>query len=211
MKQRSKQKVKNNRRTVVATLCGMVLLLTAGCGSGEPDIPKPKSYLRIDMPEAAYTRYDTAALPFTFERNTLATVELKRNGGNEKWIDIHYPQYRGVVFLTYRSIHSPKELKEQMDTSYLFVKDHFSFSSGMDEHQFVDARHKVYGTTFHLKGNNVACTYQFYVTDSLHHFLRGAMYIDRTPNNDSLAPILDFIQGDLNHIIETIEWRSARQ
>ena len=82
-----------------------------------------------------------------------------------------------------------------------------SFSSGIDENRFVDRPHRVSGTTYHLKGQNVASTYQFWATDSNRHFVRGALYIDCTPNNDSLAPVLEYIQEDINHLIETIRWR----
>ena len=63
-------------------------------------------------------------------------------------------------------------------------------------------------TTYHLKGQNVASTYQFWATDSTRHFLRGSLYIDCTPNNDSLAPVLTYIQEDINHLIESIRWRN---
>ena len=94
-----------------------------------------------------------------------------------------------------------------MDTSYKFLETHFNYSSGIDEQQFVDPTHRIYGTTYRLKGQNVASTYQFWVTDSTRHFLRGSLYIDCTPNNDSLAPVLTYIQEDMNHLIESIRWR----
>ena len=65
----------------------------------------------------------------------------------------------------------------------------------------------MHSTVWRLRGRNVASTYQFFATDSLHHFLRGALYINRTPNNDSLAPVLEYIQADLDHLIETLRWR----
>ena len=94
-----------------------------------------------------------------------------------------------------------------MDTSYRFVEDNFHYSSGVDENTFVDRKHRLYGTTYHLKGQNVASTYQFWLTDSTSHFLRGALYIDVTPNNDSLAPVLTYLQEDIDHLIESVRWR----
>ncbi len=178
----------------------------SACSNGN-ETPKPQAYLRIDLPPHAYSVCDTAALPFTFEMSNLAEVQWKKNLPRDKWFTIAYPKYKGYVFMTYKAMNGVKDLRAQIDTSYKFVEGHFSYSSGIDENRFMDREHKLSGTTYHLKGQNVASTYQFWVTDSNRHFLRGALYIDCTPNNDSLAPVLDYIQEDINHMIESVRWR----
>jgi gliding motility-associated lipoprotein GldD len=181
----------------------------ASCHHRNDETPKPQAYLRIDLPPHDYALCDTAALPFTFERNSLAALQWKENPdrSQDKWFTLQYPQYKGYLFLSYKHIHGPKELKAQVDTSYRFVEDNFHYSSGVDENTFVDRKHRLYGTTYHLKGQNVASTYQFWLTDSTSHFLRGALYIDVTPNNDSLAPVLTYLQEDIDHLIESVRWR----
>ena len=186
---------------------GMMVALLAACGGRNDETPKPKTYLRIDLPPHAYTLCDTAALPFTFEHSSLAQVEWKKNLPRDKWFTIAYPKYKGYVFMTYKAMNGVRELRAQVDTSYKFVEGHFSYSSGIDENRFVDREHRVSGTTYHLKGQNVASTYQFWVTDSARHFIRGALYIDCTPNNDSLAPVLNYLQDDIDHLIESIRWK----
>lgn len=184
----------------------LAAMLMASCGHVN-ETPKPQAYLRIDMPPHAYTVYDTAALPFTFELSNQAQVEWKKNLPREQWFTLTYPQYKGYVFMTYKRMAGVQELRAQIDTSYQFVEGHFSYSSGIDENRFVDRPHHLSGTTYHLKGQNVASTYQFWATDSNRHFVRGALYIDCTPNNDSLAPVLDYLQADIDHLIETLRWR----
>ena len=157
-------------------------------GGGNDYSPKPQAYLRIDLPPHVYTVYDTAALSFTFERSGLTEVVFKKDRRDEKWIDLRYPQHKGYVFLTYKELHGPKDLAGQVDTSMKFLENHYAYCTGIDERQFVDRQHRIFGTTYHLKGQNVASTYQFWATDSTRHFLRGSLYIDCTPNNDSLAP-----------------------
>ena len=183
--------------------------LMAACHHRNDETPKPQAYLRIDLPPHKYELCDTAALPFTFERNSRAELQWKENPdrSQDKWFTLQYPQYKGYLFLSYKHIHGPKELKAQVDTSYRFVEDNFHYSSGVDENTFVDRKHRLYGTTYHLKGQNVASTYQFWLTDSTSHFLRGALYIDVTPNNDSLAPVLTYLKEDIDHLIESVRWR----
>ena len=191
-------------RSVFLWIC--LAVLAAAC-SDSNETPKPQAYLRIDMPPHAYSVCDTTALPFTFELSNLAEVQWKKNLPRDKWFTIAYPKYKGYVFMTYKAMNGVRDLRAQIDTSYKFVEGHFSFSSGIDENKFVDREHRLSGTTYHLKGQNVASTYQFWVSDSNRHFIRGALYIDCTPNNDSLAPVLDYLQDDIDHLIESIRWR----
>ena len=196
--------MKTRTATILLLLVGATL---ASCHHKVDYTPKPEAYLRFDFPTKEYQLYDTTALPFTFERATNANVNLKKNERRDKWVDILYPEYRGVVFLSYKPLHSVKDLRGQIDTSYELLKMHFDFSSGVDERQYADPTSRVYATTYLLKGTNVASTYQFWVTDSTSHFLRGSLFLDCTPNNDSLAPVLDYLQQDLVHLLETLKWR----
>ena len=184
----------------------LAALLLAACHGGDYT-PKPTAYLRFDMPAKSYSPVDTAALPFTFERGADARLDLKRDNRREKWVDLVYPHYKGYIFLSYKAITGPDDLRAQVDTSYELMKQHFDYSTGVDEQRFVNPEAQVYATTYLLKGSTVASTYQFWATDSVSHFLRGALFLDCVPNNDSLAPVLEYLQKDIDHLIETLQWR----
>ncbi len=208
----------------------VAIALLAGCGGGDYS-PKPQAYLRIDMPEHEYFLLDTMranpgdtivfpngdtaialtgsinTFPFVFEANTCIEWTEKDAPKGERWVDLMYPQWDGVVFLTYKRLSGPDDLRGQIDTSSRLLEKHYQFASGIDEQGYDDHDRHVHSTVWRLRGRNVASTYQFFATDSLHHFLRGALYINRTPNNDSLAPVLEYIQADLDHLIETLRWR----
>ena len=171
--------------------------------------PKPYAYLRIDLPETEYITVDS--LPFSFERNTVAKTNLKKDSQNDVWVDIEYPSLNGVIFLTYKQIHGLDDLRGQIDTSSRFLEQHYQFTSGIEEQGYENPEHKVYGTVYYLKGNRVASTCQFWMTDSTHHFLRGALYLNSTPNNDSLAPVIDYMQADIEHLVETLRWTGSAE
>lgn len=181
--------------------------MLASCSNSENYTPKPRGYMRIDLPAKSYVSYDTAPLPFVFERAANATIDLKKNQNRLKWVDLRYPELDGIIFLSYIPLRKASDLAGEIDTSYRLLSQHFDFSSGVDERQFVNADQHVYATTYRLQGQNVASTYQFWATDSSRHFLRGSLYIDCVPNNDSLAPVLEYLQADIDHLLETLRWK----
>ena len=207
----------------------LATMLFAACGGGDYT-PKPQAYLRIDMPEHTYWLVDSLCthpgdtlvygtdtmvaitgscktFPFTFEANECIEIKEKGAPKGEEWIDLKYPQWDGVVFLTYKRLSGPDDLRGQIDTSSRLLEKHYKLSSGIEEQGYEDHDNRVFGTVYYLKGNKVASTCQFWLTDSTHHYLRGALYLDRTPNNDSLAPVLRYIQEDIEHLVETLRWR----
>ena len=54
---------------------------------------------------------------------------------------------------------------------------------------------------------NAASQLQFFLTDSIHHFMIGSLYFYSRPNYDSLLPALDYIEKDVIHLMETLEWK----
>ena len=46
----------------------------------------------------------------------------------------------------------------------------------------------------------------FFLTDSSTHFLRGALYFDAAPNEDSLGIVNKFLVDDVKHLINTFKW-----
>lgn len=193
-------------------------MLLAGCHHNDYT-PRPQAYIRIALPEHNYARLDTlpgafegirtpdVVLPFSFEINEGVEVKLKKNNPRDVWVDLCYPEWDGVVFLSYKRLGSSEDLRGQTDTSIRLMEKHYQFASGIDEQAFESDDHTVHAVSWNIKGRNVASTYQFYATDSVHHFLRGALYINQTPNNDSLAPVINYIQEDIDHLIETLRWR----
>nr|MBP7389581.1 hypothetical protein [Chitinophagales bacterium] len=56
-------------------------------------------------------------------------------------------------------------------------------------------------------GGDAASNVQFFLSDSTHHFIRGALYFNTTPNTDSMAPIVAFVKEDLKQLLRTFEWK----
>ena len=83
--------------------------------------------------------------------------------------------------------------------------NHLSKAESIPERIFVNPQNKVYGTLFTVVGN-AASQYQFFLTDSIDHFLVGSLYFYAKPNYDSIYPAVKYIEKDLVRLMETLQW-----
>ncbi len=173
--------------------------------NNEDYIPKPRAYFRIDLPEKSYQIFDTI-YPYSFEYPKYSQMKRDNNSNAEKyWINIHFPDYKATIHLTYKTINN--NLDSLIESSRKFVDKHISKASSITEKAYENKDNQVYSIVYNIKGNDVASPYQFFVTDKNKHFLRGALYFNMEPSNDSLAPVIDFIEKDIDHLISTLKWK----
>jgi gliding motility-associated lipoprotein GldD len=59
---------------------------------------------------------------------------------------------------------------------------------------------------FFRVGGNAATARQFFMSDTTKNFFRGALYFNVKPKADSLKPVQDFLQKDIDHLINTFKW-----
>lgn len=184
----------------------VLLLMTLGlAGCGEDSTPKPRGYMRIDLPEKAYELVQTDC-PFTFEMPVYAAFEPDlRTDASPCWFDLHVPQFKARVHFSYKPING--NLAEYLDDARNMTNKHISKASGIEEQVIINPEEKVYGMYWKVAGSGTASAIQLYLTDSTTHFLRGALYFNVVPNNDSLAPVIQFLDEDLQHLVETFSWK----
>jgi gliding motility-associated lipoprotein GldD len=65
----------------------------------------------------------------------------------------------------------------------------------------------MFGQIYDIEGSDVATPFQFWVSDSSYHFLRGSLYFNFPPNNDSIQPVIDYLRNDLLQLVNTLQWR----
>jgi gliding motility-associated lipoprotein GldD len=180
-----------------------LVALMASCG-GEY-YPKPRGYFRIDLPEKNYTRFDSI-YPYSFEFPVYSKFTPDTDPHAEPyWINISFPQFSGTLHLSYKRING--NLNDYLEDTRTMVMKHIPKASSIDNKAYENREKRVYGLTYTISGVAAASPYQFYLTDSTRHFVRGALYFNTVPNNDSLAPVIEFLKEDINHLIETFEWK----
>ena len=174
-------------------------------------VPKPKGYFRIDLPSREYILFDenttqSAGLPLTFEYPAYGKLSFDPDSLSESgWFNIDFPFCKAKIYLTYIGIND--DLEELMEQTYkMNVKNHIIKADAINEQMINNPEQSIYGILYDLKGNT-ATAVQFFVTDSINHYLRGSLYFKSEPNSDSLAPVIEFFREDIIHLIETLKWK----
>lgn len=181
----------------------LFLLMVTACQQNY--VPKPRGYFRIELPVKAYREMDST-LPYSFSYPVYCTITPDTYAPNEPtWINVEFPTLNAKLHLSYKKINN--NLAKYLDDTHMLVSKHIPKATAIEESQISNPEHQMFGTIYKIQGSEAASVYQFYVTDSVHHFMRGALYFNSEPNNDSLAPVIDFVSKDIEHIIETLRWK----
>jgi len=182
----------------------VVMLILTACGDEESYdyYPKPISGHRIVFPEKTYTNFSSDCnysfdIP-SYSNLNLDTVTNTCNG------NLVLNQFNATLFLTYIKIDT--NLMYNIEYSRKLAYDHSIKADAIEEKVIMNPNNDTYGVQYKIVGN-AASNYQFYVTDSSDHFLRGALYFNTEPNFDSIKPTLNFIMEDFDHLIKTIDWK----
>jgi len=206
-------------------LCCWIFL--AACNS--PYISKKRGYFNIELPKRSYQQFNSGDFPYSFEYPVYGQIVkdstyFDTSPENPYWINVDFPQFHGRIFLSYKVIGGQAVYKlKQANGSYKdsvginqfdrMVNDAFTLTnknnvvSNSIRDSLIHTPNGISGVFFKV-GGNAATSMQFFLTDTTQHFIRGALYFDVTPNADSLKPVQDFLQVDMDHMINTFRWKN---
>jgi gliding motility-associated lipoprotein GldD len=193
---------------------------------------RKKGYYRIDLPVHQYTRFNLPGFPYSFEYPQYAIIVkdstyFDSSPENPYWINIDFQTLKARIFLSYKIVGGKAPFKiKQADGSYKdslginefdrMVNDAFNLTNKNEamassiRDSLIHTSNGISGVFFKV-GGNAATAKQFFLSDTTRHFLRGALYFDATPNADSLKPVQDFLQADIDHLINSFRWKSISQ
>lgn len=178
------------------------LLLPISCS--KPTTPKPRAHFFIDLPEPIYIKNESAG-DFSFEISNQSQVEILRDSSEFIWFDIVYPKLNAKIHCSFIPVEknnfaqiaeaSKHSVEMQLRDVNLFHEQEFEFPEG-----------NIYALIYHIRGN-VASPTQFEITDSVRSFFRGSLYFDQVIRSDSIQPVLDYINNDIQVLIESFRWK----
>lgn len=188
---------------IVPVVSLIIVLAIAGCEQAYT--PKPRGFQRIDFPEKAYKTF-APDCSFTADIPVYADAYPDSFKYAEKcWFNIQYLPFQATLHLSYKPIRSRNELFNLIEDSRTLVYKH---TIKADEiYETLIGNKQLNGMLYNLSGNT-ATNFQFYVTDSTRHFLRGSLYFNVKTNNDSIEPVLAFLEQDIVHMIESLKWQN---
>lgn len=182
-----------------------VAVAFTACHHEKNYMPKPRGYFRIDLPEKQYVSVDTVER-YRFECPNYAVITNDPYSPDEKnWVNINMNPFKASIHLTHKEVKG--NLSDYLEDVHLMLTKHLQKASGIRDSLIINDEHKVYGMLIEMDGSTVATPLQFYLTDSTHNFVRGALYFNFLPNNDSMQPVISYIRQDIDQIIRTFEWK----
>lgn len=186
------------------------LLLVPFLVSCDPEYtPKPKGYNRIDLPPAKYQLLQEKH-PYVFEYSAYAKILRDSSRLTEPhWINVYYPAHQANVQITYKAINNnEKVFFDLVNDARKLTSKHEIKAYSIDETTLKTPQGNT-AFVFELTGE-VPSQFQFYVSDTTSHFLRGALYFRTATANDSLAPVIEYIKKDVVHMLNTLHWTDVK-
>lgn len=189
---------------------GLSLIVATLLACNSPYPHKKKGYFNIEFPEKKYQLFDQPGYPYSFEYPVYANVVKDTTFFGDKaedwWINIDVPRFGGRIYVSYKRIRNKYQIDSLVNDAFkMAYKQHTEISTGIDD-SLMRTPNGAEGIYYSLKGNTATAN-QFFLTDSTRNFLRGALYFDAAPNEDSLGIVNDFLKKDLFHLINTLQWK----
>jgi gliding motility-associated lipoprotein GldD len=191
--------------------CLFVLPLLMMISCKEDFTPKPSGFFQMDLPKHEYKKYENDVCPCTFEIPKYAIVQREEHFFDEKpehpcWLNVNFPYFNATIYLSYKDVSSRSQFEKVISDSYKMAFKHSQKADFIDESSIEIPQNHVYGYQFDI-GGDAASSSQFFITDSLKHYIRGALYFKSRPNVDSVRPALDFLKVDVDHMIQSFQWK----
>lgn len=161
--------------------------------------PKPRVYFKLKFPEKQYQEYNNKC-PYTFSYPEYSYIEKL---DSSCLVNIIFPDFNGILHITYLELKD--NLFHHIEQSRGLAYKHNIKADLISEQVYLNPERNVYGMLYDYDGLT-ATAIQFYLTDSLTHFFRGALYFN-TEVNDSITPVNTFLKQDVRHLIESLSWR----
>jgi gliding motility-associated lipoprotein GldD len=173
-------------------------------------VPRPRAYPRVVYPKKEYAPFNEGYCDFTFDLPKYARVDHDTMFFNEKaksdcWFNILVPGLNAKIYCSYYPISDRKDFDGLVKDAYEMTNKHNIKASFIEELPIHRKEDHVHGVVFNVEGP-AASSYQFFLSDSTRHFLRGALYFNTQARPDSLAPVVAFMKTDLDRLVRTLKW-----
>jgi gliding motility-associated lipoprotein GldD len=181
-------------------LISVLIMAATGCQEA-PGTPKPRAYPRIEFPAKEYKEYNVEGCPFSFQYPVYAEI---RDKDQSCWFDLYMPEFEARVHCSYVAIKNKEEYNDLVRDAFVIAYKINERANYMEEMRIRNPQ-GIGGLSLQWTGP-AASPVHFFLTDTTSHFFKAALYFDSKVQPDSLAPIVSFIQKDIDQMISTFTW-----
>lgn len=195
------------RLIIILSCC----LCFTSCGEDKLYLPKPRSFPKINYPEArVYQNFDESYCDFGFKFPQYSKVNQDKYFFEDKpvhpcWFDLNSTSFNSTLHCSYYPLNGRKSLDDLVNDAYRLAGKH-NVKAEYYEESVLNYPGNVKGVFFEIEGD-VATPVQFFLTDSVNHFFRASLYFNSRVNPDSIAPILDYVKEDLDTMLQSFTWK----
>lgn len=189
---------------LIIVLCSLIIVTS--CSSGD-FIPKPRGFNHIELPDHDYLSFTDPNFPYQFDMSKNAKIYEDSTGiVGDGWKIIDYEDLNAQIYVTYEPISTQKSGYDLINDSYKIAYKH-DVKAYAIERKLIKTPKGYPVVIFKLEGE-VPSPFQFFThnLDTTQYF-RGAVYFPFADKNDSIAPVIDYLVEDMNHLIESFEWK----
>lgn len=182
-----------------------IALFLVACGGNYS--PKPLGYPRVEFPDKNYSLFSPENCPFEFEVPAYSVMQVDKDKNTEPcWYNMLFTPYDATLHISYKPVHDLKTFDSIYEDTRVLTMKHFEKADQIQEMDISNKKNKVYGLIYTLQGNT-ATNFNFFITDSANHFVRGALYFNNHTKQDSVMPAYKYMVQDMYRIIETARWK----
>jgi gliding motility-associated lipoprotein GldD len=200
-------------------LLALCILAFAACKEEPIFYPKPRMYPKIEFPARKMSKFSADYCAFSFNYPDYMQFQqdtqfFDKGAAHSCWFNLTMPAFVGDIHFTYTDISAPTP-EARAEKVYKVYKDAYRLSNEHDKKAILnedliinDPKRQLYGVLYNIDGH-VASSFQFVMTDSIHHAVRASLYFRSVPNPDSMRPIIEFVKTDMMEIINSFEWKEG--
>ncbi len=173
--------------------------------------PKPRQFPRILFPEYTYIDFKSEYCPLYFKYPDYWTYQKDSSFFGDKpthecWFNLELKSLNGIIHCSYSAIENKQDLEKRLKDAFRLAREHQIKANYIDEIP-ISKNKQVFGMLYNIEGP-AASPFQFYLTDSVKHFLRGSLYFNSKVRPDSIMPISEFVKKDILSMLYSFEWKN---
>ena len=182
----------------------LISMLVSACEAYVP-YPRKYAYARIELPsDFGYKQFNETYCPFTFEYPDFG--EVSRSMSDSCWADISFPLFDCKWHFSGRNIPaSGKTRSEHFEEYRRLIYQHTRKATQIQPTPF--EANAGDGVKFEIYGNVGTPQQIFFYDKEEQDIMMMSFYFQTATKNDSLQPVIQFMKKELDHMLESFQWK----